>query len=64
MINDFENFPPNEKVISLSTEININETSKIVNELIDKHYLRRNILNNLLSFALSNTKQTDEAVEI
>lgn len=64
MINDFENFPPNEKVISLSTEININETSKIVNELIDKHYLRRNILNNLLSFALSNTKQIDEAVEI
>lgn len=64
MINDFENFAPNESIISLATDLNIKETIKIVNGLIDKHYLRRNILNNLLSFALSNTKQIDEAVEI
>ena len=64
MINDFDAFPSSEEVISLATEIEISETNKIVNSLIERHYLRKNILNNLLSFALSNTKQIDEAVEL
>lgn len=64
MINNFENFAPTESIISLATDIDINEVLKIVNGLIEKHYLRRNILNNLLSFALSNTKQIDDAIEI
>ena len=64
MINDSDVFPSSEEVISLATEIELNETIKIVNSLIERHYFRKNILNNLLSFALSNTKQIDEAVEL
>lgn len=64
MINDLENFPSTEKTISLALFMEEKEVARIVNKLIDKHYLRRNILNNLLSFALSNTKQIDEAVEL
>lgn len=64
MINNFDVFPSNEEVISLATEIDLQETTKIINSLIERHYLRKNILNHLLSFALSNTKQINEAVEL
>ena len=64
MINDFDSLPPNEEVISLATDIESEDTIRIINSLIEKHYLRKNILNNLLSFALSNTKQIDETLEV
>ena len=64
MINDYNVLPPNEEVVSLATQIDLLETTKIINFLISNHYLRKNILNNLLSFALSNTKQIDEQVEL
>lgn len=64
MINDFEKLPPNENTLSLALQININSISAIISSLIEKHYLRRNILNNLLSFALSNTKEIDENLEL
>lgn len=63
MINEFDVLMPTEELISLSIELNISETIKIVNSLIERHFLRKNILNNLLSFALSNTKQIDDAIE-
>ena len=64
MINDFDSLPPNENVISLSCGLSLNETCKAINSLIDAHLLRKNILSNLLSFALSNTKQIDELVAV
>lgn len=64
MINDFDNLPPNENILSLSCQLTIEETSKAVNSLICAHLLRKNILNGLLSFALSNTKQIDQLVEV
>lgn len=64
MINDFEKFPANEKVLALASNLTIQEVSKIVSDLIEKHYLRRNLLNNLLSFALSNTKEIDDLIEL
>lgn len=64
MINDLEKLPSTEKIISLALFIEEQEAIKIINKLIDKHYLRKNLLNNLLSFALSNTKQIDEAIEL
>ena len=64
MINDLENLPSTEKTISLSLCMEEKDVLIITNRLIEKHYLRKNILNNLLSFALSNTKQIDEAVEL
>lgn len=64
MINDFDVLPPDETVLALACELSPLETRKIIETLIDKRFLRKNILNNLLSFALSNTKQIDELVEI
>ena len=51
-------------MISLSLHIEINEIQKVINSLLDKHLLRRNLLNNLLSFALSNSKNIDENIEV
>ena len=64
MIDDFDIFPPSEKIISLSLDLPLDETTKAINSLINKHLLRRNILSNLLSFALSNTKQIDQLLEV
>lgn len=64
MINDFDKLPPTENVISLCLNESINDVSEIINKLIDSHYLRKNILNNLLSFALSNSKYIDDKIAI
>lgn len=64
MINDSDKLPSNELVLSLASGLDMVTTLKIINKLIDNHYIRKNILNNLFSFALSNTKQIDDAVEI
>lgn len=64
MVNDFDKLPCNEELISLSLHIEINEIQKVINSLLDKHLLRRNLLNNLLSFALSNSKNIDENIEV
>lgn len=64
MINNLEKFPTSEQTISLALNLPVKEVTSKINKLIDQHYLRRNILNNLLSFALSNTRQIDEMVEL
>ncbi len=64
MINDVDKCPPTEELIALSANIELSSAKKIISQLIDEHYLRRNILNNLLSFALSNTKQIDDNIEL
>ena len=63
MINDSDKLPSNELVLSLCLNIELSIVSLAVNKLIDNHYLRKNMLNNLLSFALSNTKKIDESLE-
>lgn len=63
MINDFDKLPSNEFILSLCLNLELPIVSAAVNKLIDNHYLRKNILNNLLSFALSNTKKIDESLE-
>lgn len=64
MINDQDRFPASDILLSLSAGIELKLTTSIINDLIEKHYLRRNLLNNYISFALSNTKQIDEAIEL
>lgn len=64
MINDSDKLPSSEFILSLASGLNIQTTAKVVNNLIDNHFIRKNILNSLLSFALSSTKQIDDAVEI
>lgn len=64
MINDFDKLPPNESVISLCLNETRDITEKIIIKLIDSHHLRKNILNNLLSFALSNSKHIDDKIAV
>lgn len=64
MINDFDKFKATEEVISLSLNLELNDVIRAINKLIDNHYLRKNPLSNLLSFALSNTKKIDENIAI
>lgn len=63
MVNDFDRLQPSEEVISIALTIDIKHIKNTINRLLEKHYLRRNILNNLLSFALSNSKQIDDKIE-
>lgn len=63
MIADEEKLAANEEVISCALELPIEKVTSIVNELIDKHYLRRNILNNLISFAFLNSKHIDDKID-
>ena len=64
MLNDFDKLPPTEEVISLCLNEEVIKVSDVVNKLIESHQLRKNILNNLLSFALSNTKYIDDKITV
>ena len=64
MINDYDKLPPNEETVSLCLNEPVKKISEVVNKLTDSHHLRKNILNNLLSFALSNTKHIDDKIAV
>lgn len=64
MINDFDKLPPTEEFVSLALMEPLDSISGSIQRLIDGHFLRKNILNNLLSFALSNTKQIDDRIAV
>lgn len=63
MVNDASVLPADEKTICLSLSEDIKLISSTVKKLIDRHFIRKNLLNNTLSFALSNSKKIDEEVE-
>lgn len=64
MINDYDKLPPKEDVISLCLNEPFEKVTEVVGKLIESHHLRKNILNNLLSFALSNTKHIDDKIAV
>lgn len=64
MINDFDRFAPSVENLSLCSEIELPEVKSIIKEMIDNHYLRRNIINNLLSFATTNNKAIEEQIAL
>lgn len=64
MLNDYDRLAPTSETLSLCSFEKEKDVEKIIEDLINKHYLRKNILNNLISFALSNTKHIDEKIEI
>lgn len=61
-IDNQDSLPANLKTISLSLEIDEGSANALISSLIDKHLLRKNALNNNFSFALSNSKQIDDAL--
>ena len=64
MINDLDKLPSTNHIISLALFEDEDLIAKEVNNLISKSYLRNNLLNNLLSFALSNTKNIDDKISV
>lgn len=64
MINDYDKLPPKEDVISLCLNEPLEKVTEVVGKLIESHHLRKNILNNLLSFALTNTKHIDDKIAV
>lgn len=64
IINNFDELPPTANVISLALELPYNDVILVIRSLIEKHYIRENLISHYLSFALSSSKQIDEAVEV
>ena len=64
MINDPDNMPANDDNISRSLMLPKETVSAKINELIDERLLRRNIINNLLSFASTNSKEIEDQIQI
>lgn len=64
MINDLDKLPSTNHVISLALFEDEETISQEIDKLINKSYLRNNLLNNMLSFALSNTKNLDDKILI
>ncbi len=64
IINNFDELPPTTKAISLALELPENDVRIVINSLVEKHYVRENIISHYLSFALSSSKQIDEEVEV
>lgn len=63
MINDFDRLSPSNEMIALALNMDIQYVNEVISRLLEEHYLRKNILNNLLSFALSNSKYIDDNIE-
>lgn len=64
MINEIDVFQANVEIISLALNVPFNEIDKKIKVLIDKHYIRENVINHMLSFASVNSKELDEQIAI
>lgn len=64
MINDSDKFPCSEEYLSLAANLKNSVVQGIINNLIDQHLIRKNLLNNLITFAFSGSKQIDEEIEL
>jgi len=63
LVNNQDILPISEQNISLGLFYNFEKTKQIINCLIDKHIIKRNFLNNYLSFAPSNDKQIKAEID-
>lgn len=64
MINELDVFSPDERTLHLSLDIDKSIIERKIKELVDKHFLRKNTINGLLSLASANSKEIDEQIEI
>lgn len=63
MINDFAKLPPDTNMIALSLFEDYEDIKKEVEELIDKKIIKKSFGNSNLDFALSNSKEIDNAID-
>ncbi|MDD6560149.1 hypothetical protein MOZ60_01955 [Stecheria sp. CLA-KB-P133] len=64
MIGDNDHFASTVENISLAACVDEAETEAIIESLIDEHFLRKNVINNLTTFASSNNKAIEEKVNV
>lgn len=64
MINDSDKLPCNEDYLSMATNLKLSDVQGIINDLIEQHLIRKNLLNNLITFAFSGSRQIDEEIEL
>lgn len=62
MIDDVDNFPSNVDNLALATMLPKEVVAGKINNLIENHYLRQNVINNLISFASSSNKAIEDQV--
>ena len=64
MLNNFDVYPPSETILSIATMIPKETVKAKISSLIEKHYLRKNVLNNLLSFTSANNKEIEDRINV
>lgn len=64
MINNQDEFPASVKNIELATALPKDVVENYVDKLIDSRLLRKNIIDNMLSFASSNSKEIEDRIAI
>ena len=64
MINESDVCPQTIDMLSLSLDTKKDIITNRVEKLIEKHYLRRSPINQLISFASANSKEIDEQIEL
>ncbi len=63
MINDFEKLSPSNEIIALCLNMNVEEIKIHIDSLMEIRLIKRNFINNLLSFASSNSKEIEEELK-
>lgn len=64
IINDFKLLAPTSETLHLAVDLDKDVTESKVQNLIEAHYLRRNVINNMISFASANSEEIDMKIEI
>ena len=64
MLNNFAVYPPNETILSIATMLPEEKVKANISSLIERHYLRKNVLNNLLSFTSANNKEIEDRINL
>ncbi len=64
MINDPDNMPANDENISRAIMQPVDIVSSKLMYLVEEHLLRRNVVNNLLSFASTNSREIEDLIQV
>lgn len=62
MISENDEVTATEEYVMLSLNMTLSEFNVHIKNLYDKHLIRRNIINNVLSFTTANSKQIDDEI--
>lgn len=64
MLKSPEQFAPDAMSLHLATMIPLAQVESIIKQLSDLHYLRKNVINNQISFASTNSREIEERINV